>query len=390
MSPDIAAVNPTDLLVRLVAIDSVNPALVRGAPGERAITDFIAAWLRERGVEVDEVAGDGDVDRPSLLCRVPGTGSGRSLMLYAHSDTVGVDGMDDPFAATVRDGALYGRGAWDMKGSLAAILRVAAQIAERPCAGDVWLMIAADEESDSRGTEAVLRELARRGERPGGCIVTEPSGLRVMTGHRGFATATIITHGRAAHTARRDEGVDAVAMMARVIVALNDLDTRKHAEAAHPLLGHEAVVVSLLQGGSELFTYPAECRAQLVWRMLPGRTRAAITADVERIFAALKACDARFDAALTWQHWREPLLGDPGAAVARAVVDAARAESGDEPEMCGAPWWTDGALIAAAGIPTVIFGPPGGGIHAVDEHVDLDGLERFEHIVLNVTRSFCA
>lgn len=382
--------NLTDLLARLVAIDSVNPVLSPGASGERPITDFVASWLRERGVEVDEIASDGDADRPSLLCRVPGTGARRSLLLYAHTDTVGVDGMDAPFAATVRDGVLYGRGAWDMKGSLAVIMRVAAEIAARPWAGDVWLMIVADEESDSRGTEAVLRELARRDARPDGCIVAEPSGLRVMTGHRGFATATIVTRGRAAHTARRDEGVDAIAMMARVIVALNELDMRMNAAAAHPLLGHEAVVVSLVQGGTELFTYPAECRAQLVWRMLPGRTRAAVTADVERIFAALRARDAQFDATLTWQHWREPLLGEPDAEVTRAVMDAARVESGEAPEMCDAPWWTDGALIAAAGIPTVVFGPPGGGIHAADEHVDLNGLERFERIVLNVTRSFCA
>lgn len=379
----------TDLLARLVAIDSVNPALSPGAPGERAITDFVAGWLADHGVEVSEVPCEGDTDRPSLLCRVPGTGSGPSLMLYAHTDTVGVADMDRPFAATVRDGALYGRGAWDMKGSLASLMRIAADIAARPCAGDVRLMIVADEESDSRGTEAVLRRLAQQGIRPAGCIVTEPSGLRVMTGHRGFATATIVTHGRAGHTARRDQGVDAIAMMARVIVALNDLDSRMSGEAGHPLLGHEAVVVSLVRGGSELFTYPAECRAQLVWRMLPGRSRTALTAEMDRIFTALKARDAHFDARLTWEHWREPLLTDE-TDITRALAAAARAELGAPPEVCGAPWWTDAALIAGAGIPTVIFGPPGGGIHARDEWVDLEGLACFERIILNVTRSFCA
>ncbi|MGH7443788.1 MAG: M20/M25/M40 family metallo-hydrolase, partial [Longimicrobiales bacterium] len=323
-----------DLLARLVAIDSVNPALSPGAPGERAITNFVAGWLADHGVEVSEIPCDADADRPSLLCRVPGTGSGRSLMLYAHTDTVGVDDMDRPFAATVRDGALYGRGAWDMKGSLAGLMRVAANIAARQCPGDVWLMIVADEESDSRGTEAVLRELERRGIRPDGCIVTEPSGLRVMTAHRGFATGTIVTHGRAGHTAHRDEGADAIAMMARVIVALNDLDTRMSGEAGHPLLGHEAVVVSLIRGGSELFTYPAECRAQLVWRILPGRSRAALDAEVERIFAALKERDPHFDAVLTWQHWREPQFAD-AADITRAVAIAAHAELGEPPEVCG-------------------------------------------------------
>jgi acetylornithine deacetylase len=380
----------TDLLAQLVAIDSVNPMLVAGAPGERAITDFVAAWLLSRGVTVAEVpAVQSDADRPSLLCRVPGTGGGRSLLLYAHSDTVGVTGMASPYTATIRDGGLHGRGAWDMKGSLAAIMRVAAEVAARPAAGDIWLMIVADEESGSCGAEAVLGELSRRDVHVDGCVVAEPSDLRLMVGHRGFATGTIETRGRAAHTARRDEGVDAIAMMARVVVALEDIDVRMHVGPGHPLLGHSAVVASLVRGGNELFTYPAECEARFVWRTLPGQNRASLTAELERIFAALKDRDSRFDAVLAWQLWREPMLVDERAPIVQAVARAALDELGYAPDVCGAPWWTDAALIQAAGIPAVIFGPPGGGIHAADEWVDLDGLERFEQTLLRVTRSFC-
>ncbi len=371
----------TELVSRLVAINSVNPDLVPGAPGERAIVDFAAGWLVARGVDVAEV---GPTARPSLFCRVPGTGSGRSLLLYAHTDTVGVAGMDAPFAPMIRAGALHGRGAYDMKASLAFILRVAAEVAARPCAGDLYLMIVADEESGSLGTEAVLAEIARRGLSIDGCLVTEPSDLRLMLGHRGFATGVITTRGRAAHTARRDEGVDAIAMMARVIVGLEDLDARLNSGPGHPLLGHSAVVASLVRGGSELFTYPAECQAEFVWRMLPGQTRAALTAEIEAIFAALKARDPRFDAALAWRLWREPML----AAADAPLVEVLRAAVGD-PVECAAPWWTDAALIQAAGIPTAIFGPAGGGIHSVDEWVDLDSLARFETILLNVTRSYC-
>jgi acetylornithine deacetylase len=381
----------SDLVVELVAINSINPALVAEAPGERAITDFASAWLSSRGVIVNEVAAEeSEADRPSLLCHVRGTSAGRSLLLYAHSDTVGVAGMVNPFAAIIRDGMLHGRGAWDMKGSLAAIMRVAAEVAARPGSGDVWLMIVADEESNSRGAEAVLRELARRGMQPDGCIVAEPSDLRLMLGHRGFATGTLCTRGRAAHTARRDEGVDAIAMMASVIVALEDLDARLNTEAGHPLLGHSAIVVSVVRGGSELFTYPAECQAQFVWRTLPGQSQASLTAELDRIFAALKKRDPRFEATVEWQLWREPMLIDENSPIARAVARAAGDQLGRAPAVCGAPWWTDAALIQAAGIPAVIFGPPGGGIHAADEWVDLDGLERFEKILLTVTRSFCA
>jgi len=386
MSP----VSLIDLVSELVAINSINPTLVPGAPGERAITHVVARWLASRGVAVTEVAsGEPGTDRPSLLCRVPGTGRGRSLMLYAHTDTVGVDGMSSPFDAAMRAGRLHGRGAYDMKGSLAAIMRVAAAVAARPCAGDLWLMIVADEESDSRGTEAVLAELARRNVRPDACIVAEPSDLRLMIGHRGFATGTITTRGRAAHTARRDEGVDAIAMMARLIVALEELDARLNAGAGHPLLAHGAVVASLVRGGTELFTYPAACEAQFVWRTLPGQTRASLTDEIERLFDSLTERDPRFEATLDWRLWRDPMIVDEAAPVVRAVADAARAEVGHSAVVCAAPWWTDAALIQAAGIPTVIFGPPGGGIHAVDEWVDLEGLARFECILHAAATRFC-
>lgn len=378
-----------DLVAQLVAIDSVNPTLVTGGWGERAITDFVHDWLTARGVTVAEVASQADADRPSLLGHVPGTGGGKSLMLYAHTDTVGVAGMSTPFTPKIDAGALHGRGAYDMKGSLAAIMRVAAEAAARPTAGDLWLMIVADEESNSRGAEAVLRALNDRRTRPDACVVAEPSDLRLMLGHRGFATGLITTHGRAAHTARRDDGIDAIAMMARVIVALADLDERLDAEPGHPLLGHGAVVTSLVNGGSELFTYPAECRAQFVWRTLPGQAKASLEAEFDRLFDALKQRHPRFDAAVTWRLWREPMLIDESATITRTVALALRDELGSDSTPCAAPWWTDAALIQAAGIPSVIVGPAGGGIHAVDEWVDLEGLARFERILLNVTRSFC-
>ncbi|HUE85721.1 MAG TPA: M20/M25/M40 family metallo-hydrolase [Vicinamibacterales bacterium] len=378
-----------DLVAQLVAINSINPTLVAGAPGERAIADFVSGWLTARAVTITEVLSRSDADRPSLLGHVPGTGGGRSLMLYAHTDTVGVEGMSNPFSPAIHGGALRGRGAYDMKGSLAAIMLVAADLAARPTAGDLWLMIVADEESDSRGADAVLGELARRGQRPDACIVAEPSDLRLMLGHRGFATGAVTTRGRAAHTARRDEGIDAIAMMARVIVALEDLDVRLNAESGHPLLGHSAVVTSLVRGGSELFTYPAECHAQFVWRTVPGQAPASLNTEFNRLFGVLKDRDPRFHAEVVWRLWREPMLTDEDAPIARAVARAIHHEVGRFPQACAAPWWTDAALIQAAGIPPVIVGPPGGGIHAIDEWVDLDGLACLERILLNVTRSYC-
>ncbi len=127
----------TELLARLVTINSVNPSLVVDAPGEREITNFVNAWLVNHGVTVSEVSSSQPADRPSLLCQIKGTDHGKSLMLYAHTDTVGVEGMRAPFVARIVDGALHGRGAYDMKASLAAILHIAAEVVARPCAGDV-------------------------------------------------------------------------------------------------------------------------------------------------------------------------------------------------------------------------------------------------------------
>jgi acetylornithine deacetylase len=376
-----------ELVAALVAIDSVNPTLVPGAAGERAITGFVADWLRQRGVAVTEIpSGPLGLDRPSLLGHVPGSRRGRGLMLYGHTDTVGVAGMAAPFTPTRRAAELHGRGAYDMKGSLAAIMRVAAALATEPADGDLWLMIVADEESDSHGAAAILDELARRSVVPGACIVTEPSDLRVMLGHRGFATGTIATHGRAAHTARRDEGVDAIAMMARVIVSLDELDTRLHAGPAHPLLGHSAIVASMVRGGTELFTYPAHCEAEFVWRTVPGQTPAMLTAEIERIFAELHARDPRFTAKLTWRLWRDPMTIGVDAPIAQAIAEAAREVAGRTAATCAAPWWTDAALVQGAGIPVAIYGPAGGGIHAVDEWVDLDSLAQLEQILLRVAR----
>ena len=142
----------TDSLVAaLVAIDSVNPDLVPGGAGEREIADFVAGWLSDAGldVELDEPAPG----RVSVIATARGTGSGRSLMLNAHMDTVGVEGMDRPFAAAVRDGRLYGRGAYDMKGSLAACMLAAARAAREPLAGDVVVAAVADEEHASLGVQ---------------------------------------------------------------------------------------------------------------------------------------------------------------------------------------------------------------------------------------------
>src|SRR4029077_5434965 len=185
------------LLRDLVAINSVNPTLVPGAPGEREIADFIAAEMRRSGLDVSvEPVADG---RANVVGVVEGRTKGRTLMFCGHTDTVGVAGMIDPFTPVERDGRLYGRGAQDMKGGVAAMMSAAATIAERGGLVSGRLIVAAvvDEEHSSIGADALVARW--RGDAGG---VTEPTDLAIAVGHKGFAWVEIDVEGRAAHGSR--------------------------------------------------------------------------------------------------------------------------------------------------------------------------------------------
>src|SRR5712691_2171138 len=199
-----------DLICELVRIESVNPDLVPGGSGEGAIASFVAGWLSDSGVEVTMV--EPVPGRPSVVGVLRGSGGGRSLMLNAHMDTVGAGGMSSPFSPVVRDGRVYGRGAYDMKGSLAAIMLTARTARGLHLRGDLIVCAVADEEVASLGTSAVLEKFhADFG------LVTEPTELRLCLAHKGFVWLEVETTGVAAHGSRADIGVDAIAAMGPVL-----------------------------------------------------------------------------------------------------------------------------------------------------------------------------
>jgi acetylornithine deacetylase len=375
---------------RLVAIDSVNPSLAPGAAGERAVAAFVADRLQRAGARVEIVPADAAGDRPSVLGILPGTGDGRSLLLYAHLDTVGVAGMDQPHQPTSDGDRLLGRGALDMKGSLAVILSVIESCAQSGLAGDLVVAAVADEEGTSLGMEAVLRRMAQIGCWPAAAIVAEPTGLKLCVAHRGFAWVTITTHGRASHTALPGEGVDAIARMGRVLVALEELDRTLQARPAHPLVGHGSVLASLIRGGSELFTTPAECRIDLVRRTLPGQIAADVTNEIKRLLSELRAPDPKFAATFELKLYRAPLEIPAGSPIAAALASSAEKTLGSRPVTFGAPYWTDAGLLAEAGIPTAIFGPSGEGLHSDVEWVSLSSLESLADILTDTAKAFCS
>jgi len=365
-----------ELVASLVAIESVNPELVPGGAGEAEIADFVAGWLREAGLEVElDEAAPG---RPSVVAVARGSGGGASLMLNAHMDTVGVEGMERPFEPEVRDGRLYGRGAYDMKGSLAACMLAAQRLAREDLSGDVIVTAVADEEYASIGVQSVLA-----GRRADAAIVTEPTGLRVCVAHKGFVWAEIETEGRAAHGSRPAEGVDAITRMAPALARLAELQSALDAEPGHELVGPGSVHASLIEGGQELSSYPARCRLALERRTAPGESADQFRRECEALIEGIDGAELRMGLV------RPPFAVDPDAEVVQAVSGAAAAVTGKPAEIYGETYWMDAALTQAAGIPTVVFGPDGWGAHAVDEWVDLASVDACSDGLVSAAHELC-
>lgn len=373
-----------DLLSELVAIDSVNPTLVPGGAGEERIARHIAGWLGARGFEV-ELQETGEPGRPNAVGVLRGTGGGRSLLLNGHVDTVGVAGMDDPHGSRISDGRLYGRGAMDMKGGVAAMLHAAARAAEDRPRGDVIVTAVVDEEHSSIGTEAALRAY-----RADAAIVTEPSALAVTLWHRGFVWVDVEVEGVAAHGSRPQEGVDAIAKMGAILVGIEELGRSLAAGPAHPMLGTGSVHASLIEGGQELSSYPASCTLQLERRTIPGEDAALVLGEIEAIIARAAAADPalRARAAVTFE--RKPFEQDREGDIVAAVAEAVREVTGGEPVYASHPAWMDASLISAAGIPVVVVGPAGEGLHGELEWVDLASVQQCSDAILGAIRRFCA
>ncbi len=373
-----------ELLRRLVAIDSVNPDLVAGGAGEANIARFVADWLERAGLEVTlEEAAPG---RPNVIGIARGSGGGRSLMLNAHMDTVGVAGMARPHDPVIADHRLYGRGAYDMKGGLAAIMAAGVRAKQLRLRGDVIVTAVVDEEYASIGTESIVKHW-----RADTAIVTEPTELEICTAHKGFAWFTVETTGIAAHGSLRDVGVDAIVKMGKVLVGLEMLEQGLRSFGiTHHLLGSGSVHAALIEGGQEWSSYPGRCRLSVERRTVPGETLTLLEAEFATIFASIAATDPAFQATVQTGLVREPFEVSEDEPIVQALWHHASAALGQEPRSVGASYWMDSALLAAAGIPTVVFGPGGAGAHAVVEWSDLAQVEQCAAILAAVAADLCA
>jgi acetylornithine deacetylase len=370
------------LLRDLVAINSVNPTLVPGAPGEQEIAAAVAAEMRRVGLEVsiETVAPS----RPNVVGVLEGRAKGRTLMFCGHTDTVGVTGMRDPFVPMERDGRLFGRGAQDMKGGVAAMIAAAGTIAQKGLAsGRLVVAAVVDEEHSSIGAEALVKNW-----RADGAVVTEPTDLAIAVGHKGFAWVAIEVAGRAAHGSRPADGQDAILRLGRVLGRLEVLDAALQARPPHPLVGTGSLHASFVEGGRELSSYPDRAILQMERRTLPGEPESTAIAEVREILDALLREDPTFRASASAMFSRPAYEVPAGHELPQALASSL-AKIGAAAKITGASFWTDAAVLGHAGIPSILFGPGGAGLHSTEEYVSVADVLVCRDALVELARQFC-
>ncbi len=345
----------------LASINSVNPGLVPGADGESAIGEFVADWMRTRGFEVFvEEAANG---RPNVIGVVKG-GTGPVLLLNGHLDTVGATDSAT-FQVQVNDDRIIGRGVLDTKGGLAAALVAAASLEGTRPPGDIIVAAVADEEDQSIGTGRLLESWSADGS-----VVLEPSGLDIGSAHRGFAIIEAAFSGQSAHTSRPEAGRNAIEPAGPLIAEIVALNRTLARRTPHPTLGNASVQTTLIAGGTELFTVPDRCTVTVEIRTLPETA----SEDIESACALIRAsAESDIDTEATVITIRDPFEVPDDSPVVTVLANGLRS-LGQNPAVVGLPFWTDAALQLRAGIPSVVFGPGGDGIHSAHEWVSIDDL----------------
>jgi acetylornithine deacetylase/succinyl-diaminopimelate desuccinylase-like protein len=382
--------DPAELLALLVGIDSANPDLSPGGAGEAAIADACSAWLAAEGFEIHRL--ERHPGRPSIVAVARGTGGGRSLMLNGHLDTVALgDYAGDALRPDVRDGRLYGRGAFDMKGGVAAIMVAAARAVRAArtrsggLRGDLLVTLVADEEHASFGTAEVLETFTADA-----AIVCEPTLEDLVVAHKGFAWFEVEVVGVAAHGSRPDLGVDAIAKAGHFLVALEALQEQLASGPAHPLLGTGSVHAGVIRGGEEPSTYPGACVITVERRTVPGEDADMVEGELRAVLHGLVERVPAFAYRLRRGLVRDPWEAAPDAWIPALVARHATAVLGRPVAVRGETYWADAQLLEAAGIPAVMIGVDGGGAHAATEWAEVASVERLARILAGVIEEHCA
>src|SRR6266550_2777535 len=367
----------------LIQIDSRNPTLAPGSPGEGDCARALASVLDDWGFSVDLM--ESAPGRPNVVARI-GPSDAPALMLNGHLDIVGVEGMvHQPFSADVRGNRIYGRGSADMKAGLAAMCAAAVKGALPDADHQILITAVTDEEYESLGTRALLSA----GIRAEAAIITEPTRLAICPAHRGFAWIDVAFTGRAAHGSRYDIGVDAITHAGLVLAELDKLERTRESGPRHPLLGRGSLHASKIQGGVGMSTYPEECNLSIERRTLPGESVAKALTEIEDACDAVHSRHPAFDARVTLSTAQLPSDVSPDSPLVKRLRGAMEREKLPV-RIEGLSAWTDAALLNEAGIPTICFGPGDIALaHAAEEFVPIEEIEIATRVLTRVVREWC-
>ena len=362
--------SPTKLLRELIALPSVNPAFIpAGDPraGEKNVADFLASVAASGGLDVDfqEVLPG----RSNLIARLLPTGKVRQrIVLAPHMDTVGVV-SDEQFDPQLKNGRLYGRGACDTKGSVAVFLSALLNLAaakKRPASTEIVLLALVDEENGQAGS----RFVAKSGFKADLAIVGEPTRLQIVTAHKGDLWLQLETRGKAAHGSRPELGRNAIHVMAKIVDLLETDYARELRKRRHPLLRHATVNVGTISGGRQPNIVPDRCAIRIDRRTIPGENDAAVKREILQFIR-------RHGLSATLIDTKQEEPAPPMETSIRLPLVQELLRGAGQKKPVGVDFFTDAGVLAAAGIPSVVFGP--GDIaqaHTADEWVAVSQLER--------------
>ena len=369
------------LLAELVEINSVNRTLSNG-PGERQIAEFVSRNLKALNLEAE--IQDVGSRQSNVVAVVPGKDHHRSLLLNAHLDTVGVDGMDEPFTLRRKGDRLYGRGAYDMKGSIAIMLLLADCFSRHPPPLDILLTFVSDEEDKSTGMEYLVQKwLPLFSPAPFGGIFLEFTEENIGVCHKGFTWYELTVTGKAAHGSQPEQGIDAILPLRSALEELSRIQDELQNRIPDPLLGRPSIHSSVIRGGSELSVIPSQSCFQWERRTLPDESPLDFAGELQRIIQAVNHHPGDHTVKGREFFVRSPYRVPDDAEILKHLQKVT-----PQSRRVGLPFWADSALAGAVGIPSLLFGPRGHGAHAADEWVSLKSLIRVYEILKKMIFAF--
>jgi len=369
-----------NLLGDLISINSVNPLQDTSAKGEKELASYVENYLKNTGIKsILQPVLD---ERPNVIGIIEGKNKGKNFILEAHMDTVKVDNMTiDPFLPKIKEGKMFGRGACDDKGSLAAMLLAMKLLKQKniPLKGDVYLAAVVDEEYKYRG----VLHLLNQGFKFDAGIIGEPTNLDIIIAHKGCLRWRIITKGISVHSSEPEKGENAIYLMSEVIGALQKRLIPLCREKSHPLVGSPALSVNIIQGGTQINIIPNRCFIEIDRRMIPGENDQDALKEVDKFLDKLRKENlllevAREDPFLT----SPPMQINEDEEVVQVLFKSAKDNEVAEPKIRGVKFDTDAGKFVARGIPTPVFGP--GNIaqaHSENEWVEIKQVAQAAEII---------